>query len=160
MAIRDGKKRVVYATEVTVTLEEYPAAGQTAGRRCAFRPDQFRGDNTVRYCLDVLYRDGRRRNYPVASGSAGPVNDVDTIRIAGRFDPLPQPGDVVVIKMEYKLPKVDIDLCIGCGLCERHCPVVGDRRGIYVTAEGETRSRYQQDPDRNRSLQLISRRER
>jgi hypothetical protein len=30
--------------------------------------------------------------------------------------------------------------------------VVGDRRGIYVTAEGETRSRSQPSADRNRSV--------
>jgi ferredoxin len=50
-------------------------------------------------------------------------------------------------------PRVDIDLCIGGGLCERACPVVGDRRGIYVTPEGETRSQSQPTPDRNRSVQ-------
>ncbi len=51
-------------------------------------------------------------------------------------------------------PMVDIDLCIGCGICERACPVVGDRRGIYVSAEGESRSRNHSDPDRNRGVRL------
>jgi ferredoxin len=52
------------------------------------------------------------------------------------------------------LPRVDPTLCTGCGICERECPVVGDRRAIYVTAEGETRSQGHPDRDRDRSLRL------
>lgn len=40
-------------------------------------------------------------------------------------------------------PHVDIELCIGCGICESKCPVV-DKPAIYVTNIGETRSKVNQ----------------
>lgn len=40
-------------------------------------------------------------------------------------------------------PHVDLDLCIGCGICEAKCPVV-DRPAIYVTSIGESRSKENQ----------------
>ena len=39
---------------------------------------------------------------------------------------------------EIFLPFVDESLCIGCGICTKVCPVVGDR-GIFLTSDGETR---------------------
>ena len=53
-------------------------------------------------------------------------------------------GKVVTLNRPYMRP----ELCIGCGLCERECPVV-DSAAVYVTAVGETRSK-------NRSLLLSS----
>jgi polyferredoxin/formate hydrogenlyase subunit 6/NADH:ubiquinone oxidoreductase subunit I len=38
-----------------------------------------------------------------------------------------------------KRPRVDLKLCIGCGICETKCPVV-DIPAIYVTSIGESRS--------------------
>ncbi|MCX8027711.1 MAG: 4Fe-4S binding protein [Thermodesulfovibrionales bacterium] len=40
---------------------------------------------------------------------------------------------------KFKLPYVDVNLCIGCGICENKCPVK-DRPAIRVTSVGETRS--------------------
>lgn len=42
-----------------------------------------------------------------------------------------------------KLPKVNLQLCIGCGICETKCPVA-DMPAIYVTSIGETRSKENQ----------------
>jgi len=40
-------------------------------------------------------------------------------------------------------PHVDLDLCIGCGICETKCPVI-DKPAIYMTSVGESRSKYNQ----------------
>jgi ferredoxin len=36
-------------------------------------------------------------------------------------------------------PVIDLDLCIGCGICENKCPVVDDP-AIFCTSVGETRN--------------------
>jgi len=38
-----------------------------------------------------------------------------------------------------KLPRVDLDLCIGCGICEKRCPVL-DLPAIRVSSIGESRN--------------------
>ncbi|MBM4146487.1 MAG: 4Fe-4S binding protein [Nitrospira sp.] len=40
-------------------------------------------------------------------------------------------------------PHIDLDLCIGCGICEAKCPV-GNRAAVYVTNIGESRSKANQ----------------
>jgi polyferredoxin len=40
-------------------------------------------------------------------------------------------------------PRVDLELCIGCGICEAKCPVI-DRPAIHVTSIGESRSKENQ----------------
>jgi polyferredoxin len=42
-----------------------------------------------------------------------------------------------------KQPHVELDLCIGCGICETKCPVLG-RPAITVTSIGESRSKDNQ----------------
>jgi polyferredoxin len=45
-------------------------------------------------------------------------------------------GTKVLLNKPYMRP----ELCIGCGICERECPVIDDP-AVYVTAIGETRSK-------------------
>jgi len=48
-------------------------------------------------------------------------------------------GTVITVQR----PRVDVDRCVGCGICENVCPVQ-DRPAVYVTNVGETRSRTNQ----------------
>jgi len=43
-----------------------------------------------------------------------------------------------------KFPYVDEELCIGCGICENKCPVVG-KAGVFVTSSGNERTQQQSD---------------
>lgn len=161
MLIREGKKQVVSATATTVTVADYPPPGKAFGEAAAFRPGEFRGDRTTSYYVQIVHRDGTTETHRVLN------NDADTLMI-GEVDPasgqvvdgsqfvrVPQRGEVAAIHVQLKLPKIDTELCIGCGICEKECPVVGDRRAVYVTAEGETRSQAYPGRDRNRSLRLM-----
>jgi ferredoxin len=44
-------------------------------------------------------------------------------------------GERVVVKQ----PRVNPELCTGCGICENKCPLA-DQRGVHVTSVGETRN--------------------
>ena len=46
-------------------------------------------------------------------------------------------------ELTLKQPRVDLEICIGCGICEAKCPVLG-QPAIYVTSIGESRSRDNQ----------------
>jgi polyferredoxin len=50
----------------------------------------------------------------------------------------PEPGTKLGIYVRLQRPFVDPHRCIGCGVCEHECPVLG-LRAIRVSAEGETR---------------------
>ncbi len=43
-------------------------------------------------------------------------------------------------QVRVKRPHVDPQLCVGCGACEKVCPVV-DQPAVYVTSAGESRSK-------------------
>lgn len=53
--------------------------------------------------------------------------------------PLFVSDDKVEVQMRLQLPYIDIEKCIGCGICEHECPVSG-LRAVRISAENETRS--------------------
>jgi len=58
------------------------------------------------------------------------------------FEKILAPGSKIEVQVRLQKPYVDIEKCIGCGVCEHECPVSG-KKAIRVSAVGETRS-----PDR------------
>ena len=56
-----------------------------------------------------------------------------------QFEKFPAAGDKIEIQIRLQKPHVDIEKCIGCGVCEHECPVSG-KKAVRVSAEGETRS--------------------
>ena len=56
-----------------------------------------------------------------------------------QFGKIPVPGNIIEVQVRLQRPFVDIEKCIGCGVCEHECPVSG-KKAIRVSAEGETRS--------------------
>ncbi|MFH1419826.1 MAG: 4Fe-4S dicluster domain-containing protein [Planctomycetota bacterium] len=149
--LRAGRKMATGSTPTTVTVCEWPEGGQATGKPTVLTRDQFKGDETTTYHVFVRHPDGMTETQLIVG------NDADTLTVSGVFVRPPERGAAVTLKSEYAVPKIDAALCIGCGLCERECPVVGDRRAVYVTCEGETRSRGCGERDRNRSLLLMGR---
>lgn len=145
--MREGKKMVTAATADTVTLAEFPKGGQTRPEPAVLRPGSLRGDDSQHFYAKLLHPDGSAETHRIAG------NGVDTVQIQGVFSRVPKAGDIVALLNEVKVPKIDLNRCIGCGLCEKECVIVGDKRGVYVTAEGETRSHGYHEQDR--SIRLI-----
>ena len=145
---REGKMMVISATSNTVTVGHEPKPGELDPQPVAFRPGRFIGDGTTTYHVEIIYRSGIHETHQIVA------NDADTLRIDGVFSRPPVAGEFAVVKYEWKVPKIDTDYCIGCGICEHECPVVGDKRAVYVTAEGESRSNKEPSRDRNRGLSL------
>ena len=91
-------------------------------------PDKFASGDY--YCA---LEDGKRRKIT--------ANNENSLEISpdGQFVKMPAPGDKIEVQVRLQQPFVDIEKCIGCGVCEHECPVSG-KKAIRVSAEGETRS--------------------
>jgi ferredoxin len=114
--VRDGILTVKKATDNTVEVEE------------VLVPDKFAtGDY---YC--AVEGDERRKI------TANTENSI-VISSDEQFEKIPATGTKIEVQVRLQRPCVDIEKCIGCGVCEHECPVSG-RKAIRVSAEGETRS--------------------
>jgi len=144
--VRGGRKLVVGATGGRVTLGEVEGGSSGKPGCCSFDEDQFKGEGTTAYHISVQHADGLVERRRIIGNSA------DAVQIEGVFARTPELHAAVEIEKELSVPVLDAERCIGCGICEYSCPIVGDRRAIYVMAGGETRSANHPDPDRNRSV--------
>jgi polyferredoxin len=113
--IRGGSLTVNKAVDKTIeTMEDNLAAGKFAT-----------GDY---YC--VTENDWREKII---------ANTENTIEIENSFKKRPSSGSKIEIQVRLQRPFVDIEKCIGCGVCEHECPVSG-KKAVRVSAEGESRS--------------------
>ena len=66
------------------------------------------------------------------------AEDVEVPKRESHYEAGGDHAKMTTIKVQR--PHVDPSLCIGCGACEKVCPIV-DKPAVYVTNAGETRSR-------------------
>ncbi|MCK6531454.1 MAG: 4Fe-4S binding protein [Polyangiaceae bacterium] len=66
------------------------------------------------------------------------AEDVEIPKRESKYEAGGEHAKMTTIKVQR--PHVDPTLCIGCGACEKVCPIV-DKPAVYVTNAGETRSR-------------------
>ena len=117
ITIRDGILIVKKASENTIEVEK------------PIVPDKFAtGDY---YCA---VQDSKR-----AKITANTENTI-TISPDEKFEEIPPASGKIEIQIRLQRPYVDIEKCIGCGVCEHECPVSG-KKAVRISAEGETRSK-------------------
>lgn len=112
--IRDGKLTVKKAVGSTIEIVEAIAVEKFA---------------TGDYYFVI---DGDKRRQITA-------NSENSIEVSEDFVNKPGKGSIIEIQVRLQRPFIDIEKCIGCGICEHECPVSG-KRAVRVSGEGETRS--------------------
>lgn len=118
--LRNGKFRLLRVGEQTLELEgDNLLPGQLA---------------TGDYYATTTYR-GQTQRWRIIDNTTNKV----TVS-AGNFPVSAlETGKRVAVQVRLQRPFVDLNRCIGCGVCEHECPVSG-KRAIRVTAENESRS--------------------
>jgi polyferredoxin len=66
------------------------------------------------------------------------AEEVDVPKRESSYDKSGEHAKMTSVRVQR--PHVDPSLCIGCGACEKVCPIV-DKPAVYVTNAGETRSK-------------------
>ena len=66
------------------------------------------------------------------------AEEVEVPKREGHYEQKGEQPKMLTVKL--KRPHVDPNLCVGCGACEKVCPIV-DKPAVYVTSAGETRSK-------------------
>lgn len=66
------------------------------------------------------------------------ANDVEVPKRDDKYEADGEHAKMLTVAVQQ--PHVDPSLCIGCGACEKVCPIV-DKPAVYVTNAGETRSK-------------------
>jgi NAD-dependent dihydropyrimidine dehydrogenase PreA subunit len=101
---------------------------------------QFEDDQTI-LTLDSEIGSGYATgDYSIfAAGNRYQITDCAGMiaKVNGRVSEL-KSGDNVELHVRLQKPAIDIEKCIGCGICEHECPVSG-KRGVRVSSEGESR---------------------
>jgi ferredoxin len=103
-------------------------------------------DNTIETVEDNLLLDKFATGdyYCITKGGermkivANTENSIE-ISLNEQFEKIPAAGSKIEVQVRLQKPYVDIEKCIGCGICEHECPVSG-KKAVRVSAEGETRS--------------------
>ena len=75
------------------------------------------------------------QRYRIAANTENSIK----ILVDNQLEKIPIQDGKIEIQVRLQRPFIDIEKCIGCGICEHECPVSG-RKAIRVSAEGETRS--------------------
>jgi len=114
--VRDGILTVKKVTDNIIEVEQ------------AIVPDKFASGDY--YCA---LEDGKRRKITANTEKSLEIFPDE------QFVKMPLSGDKIEVQVRLQQPFVDIEKCIGCGVCEHECPVSG-KKAIRVSAEGETRS--------------------
>ncbi len=146
--LRDGKKQVASATDGTIKLFEWPHEASEAVTPVRLEAGSLAPKTEQDYHIKLRRPDGVFETHRIAS------NGTDSVTIEGKLGFKPEVGSLAVLMTELGCPKVDLSKCIGCGICEQKCVVVGNKRAVYVMAVGETRSREFLEETRNRTLRL------
>ena len=114
--IRDGSATVKRAAHNTIEIDQ------------PISPGKF---GTGDYY--VLFEDGGRCKISTNTDSSIEISSGDASA------KLPLQGAKIEVQVRLQRPYIDLEKCIGCGVCEHECPVSG-KRAIRISAEGETRS--------------------